>query len=80
MGDKVYVLMGGEMPSVLSPLGGEYFGYGGDAYVHGIMDGEMLGIAQARKEGRVYCGGDLAWIDELGDEPWPFDTERLILV
>ena len=27
-----------------------YFGFGGECYVHGIMDGEMLAIARARGE------------------------------
>lgn len=81
IGDKVYVLMGGEMPFVLRPFGGDYFGFGGESYVHGIMDGEMLAVARAnRKNLKSVDTNDLAWIDNLGDEPWPFAAEKLILV
>jgi hypothetical protein len=45
IGDRVFVLMGGDVPFVLRP--GEkdeaYFFVIGDCYVHGIMDGEVLG-------------------------------------
>jgi hypothetical protein len=77
--DKVFVLMGGDAPFVLRPFGSKFFGFGGECYVHGIMDGEMLGIAKAREEGGK-VGQDLKWIDELRDRPWPFKTEELILV
>lgn len=81
IGDKVFVLMGGEMPFVLRPFGGNYFGFGGESYVHGIMDGEMLAIARANREGLESANiKDLSWIDNLGDGPWPFETEELILV
>jgi hypothetical protein len=73
IGDKVYVLMGG--PFVLPPLGGNYFGFGGESYVyvHVIMDGEEEVLKSVGTN-------DLAWIDNLGDEPWPFAVEKLILV
>jgi hypothetical protein len=81
IGDKVFVLMGGEMPFVLRPFGGNYFGFGGESYVHGIMDGEMLAIARANREGLKSANiKDLSWIDNLGDGPWPFETKELILV
>jgi hypothetical protein len=81
IGDKVYVLMGGEMPFVLRPFGGNYFGFGGESYVHGIMDGEMLAVARANMEDLKSVGtNNLAWINNLGDEPWPFAAEKLILV
>jgi hypothetical protein len=81
IGDKVYVFMGGEMLFVLRPFVGNYFGFGGESYVHGIMDGEMLAVAKAdREDHKSVDPDDLAWIDNLGDEPWPFATEKLILV
>lgn len=81
VGDKVYVLMGGEIPYVLRPLGGTFFGFGGEAYVHGIMDGEILAITRTKKEGLGNGDSrDLTWIDKLGDRPWPFETEELVLV
>jgi len=70
LGDKIFVLIGGDMPFVLRPFGGNYFGFGGESYVHGIMDGEMLGIAKANREARDGLpSGDvkvLSWIDRHG--------------
>lgn len=81
VGGKVNVLMGGETPYVLRSLGGNFVGFGGEAYVHGIMDGEMLAIARTKKAGFVNGDTrDLAWIYKLGDLPWPFETEELVLV
>jgi hypothetical protein len=42
-GDVVCVLLGGNMPFILRP-GAEVgtYGYVGQAYVHGFMDGEAL--------------------------------------
>jgi hypothetical protein len=81
VGDKVFVLMGGEVPFVLRPFGLKYFGFSGECYAHGIMDREMLAIAKARQEG-LAAGftKDLAWIEELTGKPWPFQTEEVILV
>ena len=45
IGDQIYVLMGGDMPFVLRSIGGSFFGFGGESYVHGLMHGEMLAIA-----------------------------------
>jgi hypothetical protein len=81
VGDRVYVLMGGDTPFVLRSLGGNFYGFGGESYVHGIMDGEMLALAMGddRLSARNTREG-LDWIDELGEEPWPFKTEVLTLV
>jgi hypothetical protein len=81
VGDRVYVLMGGDTPFVLRSLGGSFYGFGGESYVHGIMDGEMLALAMGddRSLTRNTRKG-LDWIDELGEEPWPFKTEVLTLV
>lgn len=81
IGDQIYVLMGGDMPFVLRSLGGNFFGFGGESYVHGLMDGEMLAIAMgANRSLTRNTTKVLAWVDELGDEPWPFKTEVLTLV
>ena len=42
-GDRVCILFGGEVPFVLRPVGGCYQ-LVGDAYVHGIMEGEALNM------------------------------------
>ncbi|KAF4973369.1 hypothetical protein FSARC_347 [Fusarium sarcochroum] len=55
VGDSICILAGGKMPFILrqveGPGGGVAYQYIGQAYVHGIMDGEMM------DEGR-----DLEWI------------------
>ena len=83
VGDKVYVLMGADTPMVLRPIGsGGMFHFRGEAYVHGIMDGEALAKAKARKAGRqehLIDRDDLQWLHQLDSKSWPFDTERLTL-
>jgi hypothetical protein len=41
-GDEIYLLIGGDTPFVLRRLGTHCFGFKGDSYVHGVMDGELL--------------------------------------
>ncbi|KAF9462819.1 heterokaryon incompatibility protein-domain-containing protein [Collybia nuda] len=41
-GDWVCVLLGGEMPYVLSGVEGDHFRLIGECYIHGIMDGEVM--------------------------------------
>ncbi|KAG4431063.1 hypothetical protein IFR05_013455 [Cadophora sp. M221] len=41
-GDRVFTFVGGDVPFVLRPVG-EEFELVGEAYVHGIMDGELWG-------------------------------------
>ena len=73
------MLMEGKTPFVLRPFGGRLFGFGRECYVHGVIDGEMLRVVKAREEGGQ-VSKDLKWIDKLGDRPWPFKTEELIVV
>ncbi|WJG36102.1 heterokaryon incompatibility protein-domain-containing protein [Fusarium oxysporum Fo47] len=42
VGDVLCVLLGGNMPFILRPLDDGVFGYVGQVFVHGIMDGEAL--------------------------------------
>ena len=79
LGDKVYILMGGDMPFVLRPFGGNTFGFGGESYVHGIMDGEALALKMTNEGVMPDSTKDLAWINGLGEAPWPFETEEVIL-
>jgi hypothetical protein len=41
VGDEIWALFGGRMPFVVSPRGTKYE-FQGEAYLHGIMDGEVL--------------------------------------
>jgi hypothetical protein len=80
VGDKIYILMGGDVPLVLRPFDGKTFRFRGESYVHGIMDGEALPIPKT-DEGILSHSAtkDLAWVDQLDEVPWPFETEKLTL-
>ncbi|KAF9777331.1 hypothetical protein IL306_004462 [Fusarium sp. DS 682] len=50
-GDEVVLLSGGRMPFIIreeSPQSSEYYYILGEAYVHGIMDGELLSTAESK--------------------------------
>ena len=79
IGDKVFLLMGGETPFLLRPAGDNYYTYLGEAYVHGIMDGEGLVNARRRADS-TWTAEDSSWLQELGDPPFPFETEEVILI
>jgi hypothetical protein len=42
VGDQIAILKGGRVPVVLRPLGDGYVQFIGEAYIHGIMDGEAF--------------------------------------
>ena len=42
-GDDVYVFCGGEVPFIVRAIGDGYFAFHGETYVHGLMDGEVMG-------------------------------------
>jgi len=54
-GDDVYVFCGGEVPFVVRATGDGFFAFHGETYVHGLMDGEVMG----------WLGGDDQQIEEL---------------
>ena len=76
VGDKVYVLLGGDMPFVLRPKN-NHFLFRGEAYVHGIMDGEA--VTNARQNADPSWVPEAGWFDELKGGPMPFETEEVIL-
>ena len=76
VGDKVYVLLGGDMPFVLRPKN-NHFLFRGEAYVHGIMDGEAL--INARQKADPSWVPEAGWFEELKEGPMPFETEEVIL-
>jgi hypothetical protein len=49
----VCVLRGGMVPFILRKRGDGYWGFVGEAYVHGIMDGEFVREAK-REDLRVF--------------------------
>ena len=76
VGDKVFVLLGGDMPFVLRPKGDRFL-FRGEAYVHGIMDGEAL--TKARQRADPSWTPTTGWFEELRNGSLPFDTEEIIL-
>ena len=74
--DKVYVLLGGDMPFVLRPKN-KHFLFRGEAYVHGIMDGEAL--TKARQNVDPSWVPQAGWFEELKGGTMPFETEEVIL-
>lgn len=78
-GDSVYLLVGGDMPFVLRKLSTGTHQFQGEAYVHGIMDGEFLLKHFKSKKGEAEEMSDEGWLDSLGDGPLPFPTEAVTL-
>lgn len=76
VGDKIYVLLGGDMLFVLRPKN-NHFLLRGEAYVHGIMDGEAL--TNARQNADPSWVPEAGWFEELKGGPMPFETEEVIL-
>lgn len=61
VGDEIFLLTGGHMPFVLRRLAHGTFCFKGEAYVHGIMDGEYL-----VKQFKSTDAGDQDWLEGLG--------------
>ncbi|KAI1624704.1 hypothetical protein EDD37DRAFT_355989 [Exophiala viscosa] len=89
VGDEIWVLMGADMPVTLHPvstntpghcIGSECrtFEFRGESYVHGIMDGEALVGARWKED--PDCPEGTSWLDDLGQESWPFSTEEIALI
>ena len=79
IGDDVYLLMGGDMPFVLRKLSTGTYHFKGEAYVHGLMDGEYLVKTFKDKMQHNEEVSDEDWLDTLGDGPLPFPTETIVL-
>ena len=80
VGDSIFILMGSDMPCVLRKLETGTYAFQGEAYVHGIMDGEYLlkRFSSPRPEVSSELD-DQEWLDSLSVDPLPFDTERVVL-
>ena len=63
--------------SILRGTTRKYLGFGGESYVHDIMDGEELAWKMTGEGIVPDSTKDLAWINELGEAPWPFETEEV---
>lgn len=83
-GDKVYLLMGGDMPFVLRHLQGvegrqKTFQFKGESYVHGVMDGEHL-VGLLRSAGRDASHvGDAELLASLSDSVAQLELETVTL-
>lgn len=87
VGDELFVLMGLDTPCVLRNVGGNFYSFGGEAYVHGAMDGEVLLRASGRRkkdEAIVMVEDyDKQWLEALSSldwTNWPFPTSEITLV
>jgi hypothetical protein len=76
-GDIVAVLLGGNLPYLLRPCGGN-FELVSDCYVHGLLDGEAFVEARERDD-PTYDGVDRTWLERLNEEPIPFLTQYFTL-
>lgn len=84
-GDEVWILPGGDMPFILRRLD-RHLGtheFKGEAYVHGVMDGEFLlqKSGKGLNHRRPFAEEQQAWLDGLdGEEEYPFATEEITLI
>lgn len=90
IGDQVWILMGADMPCILRSISSETSGsepgkylFGGESYVHGIMDGEFL--IEAARKGRPDVAPetfDKNWLETLHmmTPEYPFPTKLLMLM
>ena len=80
VGDFIFILMGGDMPCVLRKVETGTYAFQGEAYVHGIMDGEfLLKYFSPHRPSSTLNSDAEEWLDSLDGDPLPFDTERLVL-
>ncbi|KAL9619800.1 MAG: hypothetical protein Q9160_005636 [Pyrenula sp. 1 TL-2023] len=80
VGDELWILMGGDMPCTLRRLHSGKYEYKGEAYVHGVMDGEFLLQKGGLDHRRPLGEEQQAWLTKLGSEPHPFATEIVTLI
>lgn len=52
-GDVSAIMFGMNIPLVLRPVGGDHYQIVGEAYVHGIMDGEVMKDSHAVQEFKI---------------------------
>lgn len=79
VGDRIFILLGANVPFVLRKLSTGTDQYAGQAYVHGIMDGEYL-LRFRQDTSGVDAITDDEWLDSLGDEnPPPLPTIQVTL-
>lgn len=52
-GDVIAIMFGMNIPLVLRPVGGDHYQIVGEAYVHGIMDGEVMKDSHAVQEFKI---------------------------
>lgn len=77
-GDEIWVMMGSSLPYVLRKLEGGVYMFKGEAYVHGIVDGEFL--VKSFKSRTTHSVGmtDTEWLHSLADD-MPFPTEEVVI-
>jgi hypothetical protein len=71
VGDRIYVLMGADMSCVLRKVDEGMYSFGGEAYVHGTMDGEVLTDAAKKKSAEKGDKFNQDWLASVGDLEQP---------
>jgi hypothetical protein len=87
--DEVFVLMGADCPFVLRKQGDNRYALVAEAYVHGVMDGELLSAAADKSTSRDGEASSPSsdwssdWFEGSSDMCWrylPFKTVEIVLV
>jgi hypothetical protein len=77
-GDRIALLLGGEVPMVLRLEGDGKYVFVCECFIYGFMDGE--GLAEARHMAQpAYDVADTAWLQQLHEEPLPFQMQSIII-
>lgn len=79
VGDNIWLLMGGDRPYILRDLDTGLKQFKGEAYVHGIMDGEYLVKHFKKDDPKAVDMSDDDWLDSL-EHDIPFPTEDVVLI
>lgn len=78
VGDEVWLVMGSALSYILRPLTTGGYEFKGEAYVHGIMDGEYLVDKFKRTDVKSDGLTDKQWLSNLKD-CIPFETKEIVL-
>jgi hypothetical protein len=92
-GDKVFLLLGGNVSFILRPTepnneDGKYFTLVGQCYIPELMSGQGLVAAHVTKypeskqdytSFEEFEEKEREWLSSLGEGPFPFDTQEAIL-
>lgn len=79
LGDEVWLLLGADKPCILRPRDAGAYEFKGEAYVHGIMNGEYLVKNFKHLDTNSNNMNDYQWLASLEDTI-PFGTKTIVLI